>query len=190
MLHFHAGENHVQKLRTSLITGDEDVDDLDGNGWTVSSKIPVRRIRIAEREMEGRPLHTQRTRVVVVLVQSKRIPASLGALLASMCTNSWRVSGLMVQALHHAASAGKNALAAMQLLIDFNATLDIQNKKGASRYTPTSVPPVTSLAPTFANALTVPFIAWQGTRRCTSQHNRKRWRLLGSSSRLAQVSIH
>lgn len=67
MLHFHAGENHVQKLRTSLITGDEDVDDLDGNGWT---------------------------------------------------------------ALHHAASAGKNALAAMQLLIDFNATLDIQNKKG------------------------------------------------------------
>jgi hypothetical protein len=39
MLHLHASENHVSKIRSIILSGEAKIDEEDGNGWTVSLSL-------------------------------------------------------------------------------------------------------------------------------------------------------
>ena len=92
------------------------------------------------------------------------------------------------QALQHAAAAGKNALAAMKLLIDFDANLDVQNKKGEMCYTCHMVP--SCLVQLSASAHPIKLfcvVVSQVTRPCTSEHSPSSLSPFACSFSLAQV---
>ncbi len=42
MLHTLASENHASKIRSLILSGQAKINEVDGNGWTVSSLVLIR----------------------------------------------------------------------------------------------------------------------------------------------------